>query len=292
VPALPTPATMGPGGLGGPVVGALRGGAIQTPLELDSGQLTVTPPQPEAIPSVSADQAECAALASINTNGLTVLQLAEMSGAALGYGLVSVSPHLIATPEIPGYLQGTSNENTNPTLPAPTAYQRRLAWVVVVKNALPSMGPCRSGSSTTTATGSSQQDYDYLVFLLDAKSGHGGLLYSGAYAQLCASSGDLPPSVSVPAERVSVPWTLGSRTRDGNTAQISATMLPCDGYPYTVFVDRTRPAATVIVDGPVNATCGPPKQVTFTLEADSAASALPAQIGHDRLGPYVTFPPP
>lgn len=272
--------------LSGPAVAALKGGAVVAPFELDGGRLTVTPPRPGDTPALSANQAECAALATSNANGYSLLESARSyGGAAVGYGRVSVDPQLIANPESPLYLQGQTNDNTKPTLPAPAAYQQRLAWLVVVKNVLIFHGG-GSFSPGTTTTSPAPPTNGYDVFLVDAQTGADALLYTESQPP------SLVASVMVPAENVSVPWTLVSRSPDGYHGEIKATVLACDGYPSPVSVDRDNPVLAVVVERPVNASCGAAKEVTLPLVAATVTSDLPEHIDHEPLGPYVALPNP
>ena len=271
--------------LGGPAVASLKGGAALAPFELDGGKLSVSSPLAGDKPSVSATQAECAALASSSSNGFSLLQLARLyGGAVVGYGRVSVDPKLVAAAKKAPYLSGQTNQDTQPTLPDAAPYQNRLAWVVVVReveifNGL-SHGP-NLGTASTTAPTTSPPSNGYVVFLVDAQTGSDALLYAEAQS--------FPATVTVPVERVSVPWTLISRSPDGYSGTISATVSPCDGYPNPVNVDRDRAAAEVIVERAVNASCGEPVQVTIPLHAATVTSNLPAAIAHDELGPDVTI---
>ncbi len=259
-----------------------KGGAALTPFELDGGGLSVTPPLPGDKPAITATQAECAALASSSANGWSLLNLAtSYGGAAVGYGRVSVDPALVATAKKAPNLAGQLNQNTHPTLPDAMPYQDRLAWIVVVRevdffNGRHGGGP----NATTTSTAPASASNGYVVFLVDAQTGSDALLYAEAQS--------LPAAVTVPVERVSVPWTLVSRSPDGYSGTIRATVLPCDGYPNPVNVDRDRAAAAVIVQRAVNASCGEPQQVTIPLHAATVTANLPAEIAHDDLGPDVT----
>ena len=161
-------------------------------------------------------------------------------------------------------------------MPAASPYQDRLAWIVVVREVEIFDPPPGAPSPTMPAS-----SHGYVVFLVDAQTGSDALLYAEA------QSG--PATVAVPAERVSVPWTLVSRSPEGYSGTISATVLPCDGYPNPVNVGRDR-AAAVIVQRPVNVSCGDPVQVTIPLHAGSVTANLPADIAHDPLGPVVTNP--
>jgi hypothetical protein len=291
LPALATPA---PGAaqsgnsapvLSGPAVASLKGGAALEPFALDGGKLSVSPPLPSDKPSVTATQAECAALASSSANGWSLLNLAtSYGGAAVGYGRVSVDPALVAAAKKAPNLAGQTNQDTHPTLPNATPYQDRLAWIVVVREVEFFNGPLqtvpRNGTTPTTAPPSASNGY--VVFLVDAQTGSDALLYAEAQSS--------PAAVTVPVERVSVPWTLVSRSPDGYSGTISATVSPCDGYPNPVNVDRDGAAAAVIVQRAVNASCGDPEQVTIPLHAATVTANLPAEIAHDALGPVVTNP--
>ena len=274
--------------LTGPAVSALHGGAARAGFALDAGAFTMTPPRPGDRPGILPNAAECAALASISPNGLPVLQLAA-GGIAVGYGLVSVSPRLIATTPSTAYVEHSGTDhNTNPKLPRPAAYQHRLAWLVVVQNNevfFGSSGPPRPPGATTT-TSPRRASNGYLVFLVDARTGSDALLYEEGRPGPVTSAGS--PSVTVPAEQISVPWTLESRSPNGYEARITATVLPCDGIPNPVTTERGRAALAVIVRRPVGTRCGAPKQVGIALHAAVVTFNLPAHIAHDPLGPEVT----
>ena len=293
LPPLPVPGTVHTAGnldLAGPAVSSLRGGAARAPFELGGGELTVSPPRAGDKPTVTAEQAECAALATSNANGWSLLQLASSyGGAAVGYARVSVSPQLVASAGIPSALEGQTNQNTHPKMPKATPYQQRLAWVVVVREIEvfgggSSFGP--PGATTSTTAAPSPPSHDYDVFVVDAKTGTDALLYGEAQSPGAGGS------VIVPVEQVSVPWTLVSRSPNGYSGEISATVLPCDGVPNPVSVDRYARSAAVVVERPVGAACGAPSQVTLPLEAAGVTFNLPAHIAHDPLGPDVTLPRP
>ena len=67
LPTLPQPgAGRTPNDLAGPAVSALKGGPALAPFSLDGGKFSVSPPLAGDTPAVTAQQAECAALASID----------------------------------------------------------------------------------------------------------------------------------------------------------------------------------------------------------------------------------
>jgi hypothetical protein len=286
LPALPQPgAGTTPNDLAGPAVSALKGGAVLAPFSLDGGKFSVSPPLTGAAPVVTARQAECAALASIDPSGSrSPLGLAvEYGGAAVGYGQVTIAPELIANPA--PNLMGQTNQNTKPSMPLPTPYQDRPAWLVVVKNVLIFNGRFNGPSQGVSIPKAGPEQYGYLVFVVDAQTGSDALMYAesqpGPGAMIAAY-------VSVPVEQISVPWTLVSRSPNGYAGTIDATVLPCDGYPNPVSVDATRAAVGVVVQRPVGASCGAPLQVTLPLVAATVTSDLPAEIAHDPLGPAIT----
>ena len=270
--------------LSGPAVASLRGGAALAPFALDGGRFRVTPPLAGDTPSVTANQAQCAALATSNANGWPLLDLArDYGGAAVGFGRVTVDPTVKAQPNT--VFAGQLNDNTKPTLPAPAAYRDRLAWLVVVKNVVVFHGG-GSFRPVTTTTSPAPPSNRYDVFLIDAQSGSDALLYTESQLP------SIETSVMVPAERVSVPWKLVSRAPDRFHAEIKATVLPCDGYPNPVAIDSQRAALAVVVDRPVNASCGAPEEVTIPLGPATVTADLPDHIDHDPLGPYVTIANP
>jgi hypothetical protein len=295
LPSLSNPRAGAGSELGGPAVSTLHGGAARVGFRLDGGKFILTPPEPGDEPLVSANQAECAALASSGANGYAGLDLASAYGVAVGYGRVSIAPALIAAATNPRSGMRMYPESANPTLPAATPYQRRLAWVVVMKAEVISSGgggPSTGGSSgaptlapaeTTTTQPPAPPSYDYVVFVMDARTGSDALEYNEG--QPFWSS---VPWVTVPIERVSVPWTLISRAPDGYSGQISATMLACDGVMTPVLIDRGSDGLAVVVERPVGAECSRPKQETLRLVAAEVTADLPATIVHDPLGPVVT----
>lgn len=296
LPALPRAGTTPPGGLpglalAGPALTALHGGPVLSSFTLDGGDLTVAPPRPGDRPTVPERQAECTALASVNTDGASLVGAALQSGIAIGYGRVTVAPQILSQYHRPP----TYAAMTRPArLPAPAAYRQRLAWVVVVKEnfaySCPAMTVSPQTRTTPAAPAALPTDHGYGVFLQDARTGGDALLYVEGYPAPCGGPGRVAPSVAVPAEQVSVPWALLSRNPDGYSARIRATVQPCDAYPNTVLVSRYSPSVRVTVLRPVDAACGAPEAVTLALHASTVTTDLPAHIAHAAVGPYVPVP--
>ena len=301
LPALPTagsaPGDGFPGeAMTGPAVAALQGGAARAAFSLDGGDLRVQPPAPGQRPTISALQAECDALAAVGSHGGALYGAAEASGAAVGYGRVTVAPAVIARSSAPpnygvDAVNGTSSQAR---LPAPAAYGARLAWIVVVQQRV--VAPCPflpaspGGAGASSARPAGPSSFDYEVFLVDARTGGDALLYTEAQPEPCGGTGSIPPSAIVPVDQASVPWRLVSRAPDGYAGEISATVLPCEAYPGVVNVDGNRPAVGVVALSPVDPSCGTARQVTIALHAATVTSNLPAQIAHDPVGLYIPGP--
>jgi hypothetical protein len=290
LPRLPAPGSVnGSLQLDGPAVNVLRGGAARAGFELDGGDFTLTPPGAGDQPSVSATQAECAALASLTPNGQSILGMATAYGVAAGFGRVSIAPALTARTSTTTYVaRSGANENTNPRLPGPTAYSHRLAWIVVVKEVLMYSEPPEpvAAPDRTTTTAPSTPSYGYVVFVVDARTGSGALVYTEAQAGPITAFAS--PTVDVPAEMVSVPWTLVSRSHDGYAGRVTASVLSCDGIPDPVWIDHGGAGLAVVVQRPVGPPCGRTREVTLPVVAAEVTADLPPHIAHDPIGPVVT----
>jgi len=272
----------------GPAVGALTGHAIKATLSLDHDDLVVTPPERGDRPKVSANYAECNALASQNADNYQLSSFAD-SGVAVWYGRVTVAAKLFPPAQGPPGIN-TSPSFVAPKMPPSQPYERRLAWVVVFREEMVTACPLERVGTTFPAP--LPTDYDYAVFLVDADTGRDALIYQESEANPCGFASRVPPSLDEPQELVSVPWTLVSRNPDGYSGTISATVLPCDGYDSPVLIDRGGSTLRVLVDRPVSADCGAPVQVTMGVNAAVVTADLPGTIGHDPVGLDINLPGP
>jgi hypothetical protein len=274
--------------LAGPAVTSLKGGAAQTSFSLDGNNLVVDPPAPADHPIISAKQAECDAMASLNLQG-EQLSGTFSSGVAVGYGRVTIAPHLFPPlSRIPGLIDDTPGD-VQPKFGRVEFYDNRLAWVVVFTHHV--VASCPYTAATTTTTAPLPTDHDYQVFVVDAHTGSDALIYTESAPGLCGSSSRMQPSLVQAREQVSVPWTLKSRHAHGYSGTIAATVLPCDGYSDPVFIDQGGSGLEVLVTGPVGARCGAARHIHLTVDAATVTSDLPATIVHDPVGLYTGLQP-
>jgi len=155
-------------------VSALKGGPVLAPFSLDGGKFSVSPPLAGDVARRPPRNRPNAPRWRPSTRAapLAARPRMEYGGAAVGYGQVTIAPELIANPA--PNLMGQTNQNTKPSIPRPTPYQHRLAWLVVVKNVLIFHGP--PGGVSIPKPGPEQ--YGYLVFVVDAQTGSDALMYA------------------------------------------------------------------------------------------------------------------
>ena len=273
VPRLAGPA---PGqGLTGPAITALTGGAATQGFSLDRGGFSIVPPPADAAPRVSRTLAECEALAAVDTDGQPLIGAYGVSGVAVGYGLVTVSPRLPVSS-----WQGHYPDIDRPT-PAPARYQNRLAWVVVF--AAFDRAGCPITTTPPVPAGQTYHGYYYEVFIVDAADGGAALLYLEAAPRQCNGQGLFVPSVSIPIELTSVRWQLDSRGPHDSSAKLTAYVPACDDY------DRELTSGFGVVRvlsyGQVAASCGPPRPVTVDVRS---AGTFPPVLTHAPTGLYLT----
>jgi len=267
----------------GPAVTALTGGADRAAFTVDGPDLAVDPPLAGDHPHISLAQAECDAMAALNSENAP-LSGETGSGVAIGYGRVTVSntlfPPLSGTP---GYTDTTPGD-VQPKFPPASPYQNRLAWVVVVTHRV--VLPCPMQAEPVSTVAPLATDYDYEVFLVDAQSGRNAQLFTESQPNPCGGPGRMSASLSQPPEQVSVPWSFLMVKGNGYSGTIVASVLPCDGYSNPQFIDRTGDGLQVIVTRPVGASCGPAELMPMRVNAATVTSKLPASIKHDWVGLY------
>jgi hypothetical protein len=274
-PQAPLPAP-GAEPLSGPAVASLTGGAAHPAFSVDGGALTVDPPRPGDHPAITAATATCEALASDDTNGASFGDDARAGGLAYGYGRVSVDGRTTQLSAMPG--------------PAAPAYRDRLAWVVVVKHLVEAACPLMTARPSPVSPPTDY--YAYELFLIDAATGGDALAYTEGGVVLCGSGPAMAPQVSVPTDRVSVPWRLVSRDTNGYAATIEAQTLPCDRVDPVVLPDEYTPSVVqVVVDRRIGPACGQAGPIRLSLHAATVTSNLPAVLVHAPTGLILADPP-
>jgi hypothetical protein len=230
--------------------------------------------------------AECLALASSNSDGTRLGNLAVTGGVRIGLGRVDVADGIAAntTPRVT-----MGDGDVAPKVGSAPTFHDRLAWVVVVADQM--IVPCPmilTGNGTPSARrqpAARATDFDYQVFVLDAETGGDALMYTEGRPALCGGPGRLAPSVSVPTDWVSVPWSMAVRNPDGYSATISVDMLSCDGYdPLVLPSEDTPDIVQVLVQRPIGHACGVAVHRRLTLHAATIAARLPAMLVHAPLG--------
>ena len=283
MPSVPsTPTGNGQLELSGPALSVLTGGAATGSLALDNGGFKLTPPPPGAKPAVSQSAIVCEALASSELDGLQFGDELH-AGMAVGYGLVSVSPSV-------RFDNSTFDETGMPKAPAlPPTYDQRLAWAVVVFHQETASCPAMTvpTASTSSTTNPAAATWNYSIFLADAATGTDALAYTEAAPALCGGPGAFGPYQSIPIETISVPWTLLSRDPNGYSGQIDAQIPVCWTPPNAVGVQRGSNVVEVEATSIAGQSCGPPRPVKLTLQADTVFDDLPAHLAAAPLGPAI-----
>jgi hypothetical protein len=267
-------------GLTGPAVTDLTGGAATNGFSLDGGQFSIKPPPSGDIPRVSRTSAECEALAAVAPGGEPLIYAYGVSGAAIGYGLVTVSPQLPADS-----WQGYYPDMNRPT-PAPARYQSRLAWVMVFRVFY--RANCPGVTQTTPPSPGSYTGYEYEVFIVDAATGGDALSYDEAAPRECDGTGLFPPSVSIPVELTSVRWELDSRGPHDSYTTLTAYVPPCLDYDKQVQVGFYSGPVAVLAYGQVGASCGSPRPVTVRVVPARGPRSLLPTLEHAPTGLYLT----
>ena len=269
-------------GLNGPAVTALTGGAATQGFSLDGDGFSITPASAGDVPRVSRTQAECEALAAVGTNGEPLIDADGVSGMAVGYGLVTVSPRLPVDS-----WQGYYPDIHAPT-PAPARYQSRLAWVVVFRVVERATCPKITPTTPPSPTGAPYHGYYYEVFIVDAATGGDALSYDEATPRQCGGTGMFAPSVSIPIELTSVRWELDSYGPHDSYGKLTAYVPPCLDYDKEVQLAYGSNLVPVLAYGQVAASCGPLRPVTVYVEPARGLQSLPLTLAHAATGLYLT----
>jgi hypothetical protein len=274
-------------GLAGPAVTSLTGGAATSGFSLDAGALTVSVPRAGDHPAISANVAECEALASTDPDFSGFGDFALESGLVEGYARVTVADGLPGEPSIQ-----MTDGTVEAKLPKMQAFHDRLVWVVVVYH--PEVASCpalRINPHPSPTPSAPSTDYDYQVFLLDAANGGAALAYTEGGPALCGGSGRMAPMAAVPTDEVSVPWKLIHRAANGYSATATAEMYACDGYDPIYQPDESTPdTLSVLVGHPIGIGCGASVTRTVAVHADIVTASLPATIVHAPIGLYIPQP--
>jgi hypothetical protein len=272
----------------GPAVTSLTGYAARHPFSIDGSNLVVQPPRSGDHPTISAAQAECDALSSLNAQN-AAMSADVGSGLAIGDARVTLAAHLFPAASGPPGTDTTPGD-VQPKMPLSTRYRNRLAWVVVMVHRVVINCPDMSAPPATVLA--TPAGFEYQVFLVDARSGRNALVYAESQPNPCGFATRLAASLIQPRQEVSVPWVLQSRSANGYSGTIRATVLPCAGYSNPVLIDRSDPGLQVVVTQPVGASCGPPTPITLGLHAATVNSELPPAITHDPVGLYTGLAAP
>jgi hypothetical protein len=267
-------------GLTGPAVTDLTGAAATKGFSLDGGQFTIKSPPSGDTPRVSRTNAECEALAAVAPGGEPLMGAYGVSGGAVGYGLVTVSPELPVDS-----WQGYYPDMNLPT-PAPARYQNRLAWVMVFRVFY--RADCPGVTQTSPPDPGSYTGYEYEVFIVDAATGGDALSYDEAAPRECDGTGLFPPSVSIPVELTSVRWELASRGPGDSYATLTAYVPPCLDYDKTVQLGFDDDLVTVLAYGQVAASCGSPRPVTVRVQPERGGRSRWPTLAHAPTGLYLT----
>lgn len=269
----------------------IAGDRFVRPLTLDDGGLVVNPPADGDQASYSGDDAVCEVLASTYDNNGSV---GEQSADTIAVGLARVTVKdallghgILGEGESFGGVDGVPD--VNPKRPAPTPYDDRLAWVVVLAPAISSSCPAMISGSSPPPNHDEPGHHGYQVFLVDAATGGDALLYVERRNGVCAGSMPNGPWVDVPLTSVSVPWQLESEEPDRSSAQISFDVADCDGYSGVILTDDTTnpELVRVVLQRPYGTPCTAEKTITEKMRVAHIGYDLPTHLEHAPTGPYV-----
>jgi len=296
-----------------PTLSSVVGGRFVSKIELDHGGLMVAP-APKTRPRVSATTAQALFRATDAVNG-------AYRFAVLGLGLATVSRHVSVSPDVspattatapgtttttmsgsgtgttssssattattttttvtvpgttttaigvgPGSDHATSSTTAPPTSTTLPRYDSRLAWVGI---AWGTDCPARPGSPLATR---------YVAVVIDAGTGRSVIAYTSRSPLACAGP-DLPPSISVPAELVSIPWVPLGPT----STSVRITLPTCSTYfGWTEVPGPGASTVQVVARKPFDPSCGSVAASTPTVDEVVPLGTAQAQVQHAKLGP-------
>ena len=274
-----------------PAGGAASNGRFTRTVNLDAGNLTISPPLKTAHPAISAKLAECNLRAALTDEGFPVEYEIQLAGLTFGLATVSVRDSLLTGHST---MQGISGTGL-PHPPALHPYHQRLAWVAIIQPAIVSSCPSTTSSPSPVAspppwapaisTPKVPKLPGYQVLVIDANTGADGLDYAASRNENCFA-GIEQPSLTPAVEDVSIPWTLVSRNPDNYSGTIDISVRSCDGFDiggaYNVSRDTPGLLKTEI-QRPLNA-CGSSRTQAVRLQAATVTSTLPRVLAHAPLG--------
>jgi hypothetical protein len=281
------------GGTGLPSLSSVVRGRFVSIVDIDSGGLQVEPAG-KTTPHISV------ATATAMFNAADVVD-GPYRFSVIGLGVVTLSPRLSATttsvPAVGGAATeqsstsvATTSTTTTTTTTAPNAattttapnatttttttplprYDNRLAWVGIAW-----------GADCPTGTGGSRASNRYTAVVFDAETGRSVLAYTSRGASTC--NGPIqPPTISRPAELVSVPW----QPVGPSSTAVRVTMPACGTYfGWTAIPGPTTASIQVVARSPFDPACG--SQASFTQIVDDVVPLgnSQTQVPHAEVGP-------
>jgi cell wall-associated NlpC family hydrolase len=262
------------------------------PVDLDGGDLLVTPPPTRARVTVTESQADAMFEATDAVEG-------PHEFAILGLGLVTVAarvenPPTTTTTTAPPASSTTPSTTvppstappppptttTAPTQPTTTtttlpAYDKRLAWVGIV------WGASESCPGSTTTRPASDGATSYVAVVIDARTGHRVIAYRSGSSPCTGAT--QAPSVSEPNELLSVPWQpVGP---DSTAVQIQ--IPPCGQYYGWTQVATTggTQAVQVVVAVPFDPLCGTTAAQSQAVDQVVPLGSGQSLVAHAPVGP-------
>jgi hypothetical protein len=267
--------------VGSPAGGAASNARFTRTVDLDAGDLTISPPPKTAKPAIAAGLAECNLRAALTNEGFPVEYEIQIAGLTFGLATVSVRDSLLTGHSTMQGISGTG-------LPHPTAlhsYHQRLAWVAIIQPAIKSSCPTTSSTQPAPAPKVAKLP-GYQVLVIDASTGADGFDYAASRNENCFPGKIEAPSLTPAVEDVSVPWTLVSRNPDHYSGTIDIPVRSCDGFgsggAYNVSGDKPGLLMTEI-ERPFN-DCGATHPQAVRLQAATVDATLPRVLIHAPLG--------